>query len=172
MIVGALAHTVGTFMTLRSAFGTVESTCHMLDSLIDKHIDINTVSPFFINSKLVKVKLRSKSERQVWFAFEEVLYEYSRDFLKDHGKEVPIQWTQEGIDAALRGRHGNVVVGVLKNMGTCLFRYAIGDVAWINDPDTVYVREWIAKKLTHEHRMKILQAVILFDDVAEDNRLS
>lgn len=177
MVIGALAHTATTFFALQGGFATFENVCFALDGLIDKHIDINSFAPFFLNGELLRVKLRCKSERAVWFAYEALVHSYCAKFAQDHEDVANltrgVAWTREGIDAALSGsdvKRAENVMTVVSCMTTNTFSYAIGDVEWINDPGTVAVRAWLAKTMTNEDRLTILNGLILFDKLREEGR--
>jgi hypothetical protein len=175
-MVGILAHTVGSFLTLRGAFSTFEGTCFMIDDFIDKRVDILSNTGVLLDGAFFRITLRSKSERRTWHAYATIVGEYGKRYVEDFGVEGldDIDWSPEGVvDATTRmSRDRAVLLGeVIDSMGTCLFAYAAGSVSWIEDPETVEIRRWLQPLLTNEERIAILNAFVLFHGLVEDKRV-
>ena len=106
-MIGPIAYAVGTYLTLQSGMSTFESTCHTIDGLIDRFIDINTISPVFMNGRYLSVTLRSKSERVVFYTFEDIVFRLCRE---SPGAEPSVRTPARDSRAIVRGRRDDFCV--------------------------------------------------------------
>lgn len=167
MIFGAVAYGVGTFLTLQSGMATFESTCHTVDGLIDRFIDINTVSRVFMNGSYAKITLRCKSERQVYYAFEDIVFRLCTDF---PGADAYGPYSRSSLEDAIKsGNQGRYKVVDAMFTHTC--RIGVGDTSWVSTAQDQQLHMWVQDRLTLEDRRIIADAMILMEDLSENGRL-
>ena len=167
MIFGAVAYGVGTFLTLQSGMATFESTCHTVDGLIDRFIDIKTISPIFMHGGYAKVTLRSKSERQVYYAFEDIVFRLCTEF---PGAEPYGPYSREGIKRAIEFEN-SMHFEIVNSVFTHVCRIGTGDISWISTALDQELHMWVQDRISLEDRQVIADAMVLMADLAEDGRL-
>lgn len=167
MIFGAVAYGVGTFLTLQSGMATFESTCHTVDGLIDRFIDINTISPVFLHGGYAKITLRCKSERQVYYAFEDIVFRLCGEF---PGAEPYGPYSREGLKRAI-STECSMHIEIVNSIFTHVCRIGTGDLSWITTKLDQELHQWVQERLSLEDRQVIASAMILMADLAENGRL-
>lgn len=171
-MIGFLAHTLGAAFTLHNGFQTFESTCYALDNIIDKRMDIFTHSPYMKMSGIDVIKLRSKSERKTWFAYEDLLIDYTFTFAKENNVElVGISRDREHFLESIKKKRDLNATVIIQNMGKVTAMYAIGDAVWNANPDNFPVRKWLAEHMTDEHRLIIINALVLYNRLCDEGRV-
>lgn len=167
MLFGAVAYGVGTFLTLQSGMASFESTCHTVDRLIDRFIDIKTISFVFMNGGYAKASLRCKSERQVYYAFEEIVFRLCTEF---PGADAYGPYTRDSLKQAVEsGNEGRITVVDAMFTHTC--RVGVGDTSWVLTTKDQVLHEWVQARLTLKDRQVIADAMILMEDLSKDGRL-
>jgi len=167
MIFGAVAYGVGTFLTLQSGMASFESTCHTVDGLIDRFIDIKTISPVFMHGGYAKVTLRSKSERQVYYAFEDIIFKLCTEF---PGAEPYGPYSRTALKHAIEA--GNTMhLNIVDSLFTHTCRIGTGDLSWISTELDQELHQWVQERLSLKDRQVIADAMVLMADLAEDGRL-
>ena len=167
-MLGALCYGVGTFLTLHSGMSSFEGACHTIDGLIDRYVDIETISPMFMDDRYIKVKLRSKSERTLFYRFEDIVFGLCREYSTLHGEKRP--YSREFLRECVTDRKEREIA-LVNAMFTRVISYAYGDISWIASEGDIALQAWIQDNINQEERLVIQQTTLLLDDLAKGGRL-
>jgi len=166
-MIGVIAYGVGTFLTLQSGMASFESTCHTVDSLIDRFVDINTISFVFMNGGYAKLSLRCKSERQVYYTFEEIVFRLCTEF---PGADAYGPYTRDSLKQAVEsGNEGRITVVDAMFTHTC--KVGTGDTSWVMTAKDQELHAWVQERLSLEDRRVVADAMILMSNLSEEGRL-
>jgi len=168
-MIGAVCYGVGTFLTLRSGMATFESTCYTVDNIIDRYVDINTISPVFWNKGFMKATLRSKSERTLFYKFYDIVFQLCDQYCADCKVDMP-KFTLEGLWRAI-DRQDVEYTKIVDAMFTHVCKIGHGDITWLATKEDTAVHGWVQDHISLEDRQIIQSAMILMDDLAKDKRL-
>ena len=167
-MIGALCYGVGTFLTLRSGMSGFESSCYSIDSLVDQFIDINTVSPVFLNDELYDLTLRSKSERTLFYAMENIVFRLCDEFCKDYNIDIS-GFSRDGLKRAMI-RKDHTYCKIVECVFTHVFNIGIGFTTAFQGSELA-VHAWMQDRIQLEDRVTIQSAMVLLDNLEKDGRL-
>lgn len=168
-MIGAVCYGIGTFVTLRSGMASFESTCHAVDGLIDKYIDINTILPVFKDKDFARITLRSKSERMLFHSFYDIVFRLCDMYCEERGIDMP-KFSIHGLQRAV-DREDDTYQKIVDAMFTHVCKIGQGDTSWVSTRDDQIIHAWMQENISLEDRLTIQSAMILMSDLAENGRL-